>query len=524
MKRGYSVSTVLILLLILSQGTRAQVFRSQFNFASEIKCDKYRSHSLFSNTDSLLKHKAHQERLRSSVEGDLICDSSIVETWDINSLQWVKSIKQVQITYQTGGNKLFVYNWYRWDKNSGTWQHDSKSEITYDANGYQIMYVGCHWDPVINEWAFGYKSTYSYDSNGVTGYCEYRWDAKARFWVPWGKSETTYDLNKSTSTTSWWNQNTNQWVLWEKYESTYNNNKLKTLSLVYTWNDLSNNWVFSNKTEQSWDDLGRNTMFFHSIWNVIGNQWDSILKSETSYDLSGNNSIKLTYIKDEANGGLILQSKYESEYDNNSKLIHEEGYTWDKSVNEWKYQSKTDYAYDPNGYRTLFDSYSWDNSTGSWINNIKIEDTYDTKGNVTLEVRSRTDHVTGEYIGESRLECVFDASGNQLSYQSFEWDWERNQFVFYEKGTSYYSGHSTGSELPHVINVYPNPAREYIVFDIVDPSDSAVAEIFDYHGKKVLEQKLPYPSEIYVNNLPRGLYFYRVKSAGKVYKGKIILQ
>ena len=36
------------------------------------------------------------------------------------------------------------------------------------------------------------------------------------------------------------------------------------------------------------------------------------------------------------------------------------------------------------------------------------------------------------------------------------------------------------------INIYPNPAKEYIVFDLTNISSSSTVELFDMQGKKVL--------------------------------------
>jgi hypothetical protein len=76
---------------------------------------------------------------------------------------------------------------------------------------------------------------------------------------------------------------------------------------------------------------------------------------------------------------------------------------------------------------------------------------------------------------------------------------------------------------PEKLNVYPNPAKEYIVFDITNISNSAIVELFDNQGKKVLEQKLSVTGQIFISNLAKGLYLYRINNNGTIYKGKIII-
>jgi hypothetical protein len=74
------------------------------------------------------------------------------------------------------------------------------------------------------------------------------------------------------------------------------------------------------------------------------------------------------------------------------------------------------------------------------------------------------------------------------------------------------------------INIYPNPAKEYMVFDITNISSSATVELFDIQGKKVLEQKLPENRQVSVSSLPKGLYLYRLNDRDNIYKGKITLE
>ena len=74
------------------------------------------------------------------------------------------------------------------------------------------------------------------------------------------------------------------------------------------------------------------------------------------------------------------------------------------------------------------------------------------------------------------------------------------------------------------INIYPNPAKEYIVFDITNISSSAKVELFDLQGKKVLEEKLSENKQISISNLPKGLYLFKVKDSRNIYKGKIAVE
>jgi Leucine-rich repeat (LRR) protein len=74
------------------------------------------------------------------------------------------------------------------------------------------------------------------------------------------------------------------------------------------------------------------------------------------------------------------------------------------------------------------------------------------------------------------------------------------------------------------ISVYPNPATAFFTFDLKNISESAMVELFDLQGKKVLEQKLSENKQISVSNLPKGLYMYKINNGGKLYTGKIAVE
>jgi hypothetical protein len=104
--------------------------------------------------------------------------------------------------------------------------------------------------------------------------------------------------------------------------------------------------------------------------------------------------------------------------------------------------------------------------------------------------------------------------------------WVINQWVKKSRATSWYSTQTSGINnlSDNTLHVYPNPAREFIVFDLTDISGSAIAEVFDIQGKMVLEQKLYGNRKMSVSHLSKGLYLYKVTNSGNIYTGKLIIE
>jgi hypothetical protein len=81
---------------------------------------------------------------------------------------------------------------------------------------------------------------------------------------------------------------------------------------------------------------------------------------------------------------------------------------------------------------------------------------------------SKVNQLKSAFTGVQKLDSTIYAS----------WDITTSQWVGTSKTSYYYSEHN--SEIPaEYINVYPNPASEYIVFYINNISESATVEIFN---------------------------------------------
>lgn len=170
---------------------------------------------------------------------------------------------------------------------------------------------------------------------------------------------------------------------------------------------------------------------------------------------------------------------------------------------------------------------SWAKTSGQWVTSMKYEQTSYAKGNNTLTTHKwyQWDKNTNQWVYHSKSEYTYDVNGTNILFIYYQWDKTNSRWIFNTKSTSYYSEHSSLPEISEqFINVYPNPATEYIVFDIINISDSAIVEIFDNQGKKVLEKKLSSTGEISIRNMGKGLYLYRLNNSGNVYTGRIIIE
>jgi hypothetical protein len=344
---------------------------------------------------------------------------------------------------------------------------------------------------------------------------------------------TTQIASKRDASTSW------NWLNTNKTETTVDANGKTTLEISYTWSGGA--WVGSFRMEFTFDGSGNMTSNSTYMWNIGTSQWDGIAKTvwtytgsiltlSTGYDWSGGAWVTADKTEYTYSGGVLSQditsnwtggawvTAEKTDYTfTGGKLTLVITSNWTGGV--WVNFSKSEYTFDVNGNQTLSISYTWSGS--AWVNSIKTESTY-ASGKITMT--SIYNWSVSVWVGLLKNDYTYGVS-NGLNYTVTEGSgWVINQWAKMSRSTSWYSGGTTSINKfsEKNIRVYPNPAREFIVFDLTDISESAIAEIFDILGKKVLEQRLSENKQISVSNLPKGLYIYKLKNSGIIYTGKIL--
>jgi len=358
--------------------------------------------------------------------------------------------------------------WESYDSTTGQFVVLSETVYTYDANGKastDIFYYRIN-----SKWIASLKNVYTYDDQGnVT-------------------SDIYYYLDEGGN-----------WNIYENREYTYDDKGNVILDMIY-W-DLDDHIKQGKKYEYIYDVNGNMTFDIRFNWDITTSQWVNFGRTIYTYDANGNMTIKIYY------------SWYQL-------------YDWDITPHVWMLLYKGEFQYDINGNMTLgFDSY-WNDSTKQWYIDQKYEYTYDANGNMT-SLNTYTVGTTSQYENYFKYENTYNVNGNITSQIYYNWYESINQWVTGNNKTFYYSEHNT-TLVPMTpereVSVYPNPASEYILFDLTAISESAIVELFDLQGKKVLEQKLSENKRISVNNLRKGLYLYRLNDSGYIYKGKILVE
>jgi hypothetical protein len=384
----------------------------------------------------------------------------------------------------------------------------SKSAFLYDDNGNNTLHTQFDWDADMNEWFKAFETEYDYDGNGNLTHL--------------------MDMYRDFD---------GKWVGYENIEYVYDVNEKLTQRKDYLWVDSTGTWVDGTLTEYTYDTDGSLEQSITSQW--IEDQW-------------------------------VVQSKSDFTYDNNGILLQSIGSLWEND--EWKIGWKDDYTYDNNGDLTQLSVSQY--FISEWIEALKYEYTYDTDGNMTLESETWYDIFEQTWTLLLTIEYVFDNNGNMIEMINTDYDWEEKYksefnfnndysrenllvpYIFTIEFPELFNHMVTGSEgfiwneatqqwismgtstlhySDHIVSgipgntttdikIYPNPASDFIYFELSDNSDDATVEIFDMQGRKVVIQEISGKQQISVSHLDKGLYIYKLVQNGIAQSGKIMIE
>ena len=159
--------------------------------------------------------------------------------------------------------------------------------------------------------------------------------------------------------------------------------------------------------------------------------------------------------------------------------------------------------------------YNWDESTSQWVGYYKDEYTYDLAFAISDLILPPFD-----LIEIFHLDVIANKPIDWIVYY-----FSNNTWVEHMERTYYFSENAVDvSDLMEAgIKVFPNPATDFIAFDMDNSSATATIEMFDLQGRKVLYQVVN-DKNISVSHLAKGLYMYKIQNNDRVYNGKIVVE
>lgn len=472
--------------------------------------------------------QAQSNALKSALESSQKLDSTIIEKWSITNMQWEIEGK-LEYTYNDKGFVLMsVEN--SWDENNKQWLFAEKTAYTYDEYGNTTLYLNYDWDANTNQWIYYSKWGYRYDSHGNRELKEvYTWDLANSYWHGFFISESTFD-EAGRLTSNWssntWDHSTMQWRSLNKNVYEYDSNGNYLTSNYFERQDETSDWEWKKRRDYYYDENEDLIQIKEYSRTDAESEWVFTANTLYTFDTEHRTLTYIVYDWDFSNEVWKTSVDYEYDYDAYGNLILSARYS---NAQGRQIQSMSEYQYDSNGNNLYLRSrsWSWNYSTNEneLMSDYFYENEYNTEGQLTLTTSKNWYLSSNEWSG-SKSEITYDYQGNRSQSVNYQWNNSLELWILDDRYTYYYSDQVISSvSLPIGINeikTYPNPASDYVVFDVGAPS--AIVQLFDMQGKKVLSQALLETKQIDVSGFKRGVYFYKIIYAGKSFSGKIIIK
>lgn len=372
-------------------------------------------------------------------------------------------------------NKVSLRDGYQWDDTDGwklivryLWGYDINDNITERT---QLV----SWSPASNSFSNGSKWNNTYVNNQIvetviTGL------NPAQVWGNSEKNVFSYDAN--------WNQNE---------------------MITYHWDN--GQWNFYSKKVSTYDQNNNIVSSTESIY--MNGAWDPWHVVEYVYN-SNNELVQLTG-SDYSTGVLDYEYQFNYSYLPNGLLDEREMFSWEN--NSWEPKNKWDSDFDALLNRTQYSIY-FGNGSSNWRLNSEYVYVYN---NAFPYSELMETHLFNEY--ESRHQRLVDTF-KRANLSSGEKEIELIRDYYWSEFVP--TSVENPMETLQKIAVFPNPAEDYIQFELPQSGKPATVDLFNANGAFIVRRRL-INDRMQLPQLSDGYYFYRIKQGQKNYSGKFLI-
>ena len=425
------------------------------------------------------------KKLKKHLNFDYTTMEQIDQVWNWEDSIWVNTMKEIN-TYDESGN-LTEYIYQEWIQSE--WIDLWRNVYSYDDNGNLIIDAHQQWNG--SEWVDYRISYYTYDNDGneIEVY-----DIKGGAYNWKVISEYDDNSNLTLRLEQYWHND--EWLNASQESYTYDNDGHLIESLSQMWENSE--WVNEYNYHYEYDLNGNLTEKVTKFW--LNSTWTDVGKATYVYDANGNQTEELTqgWINEE----WLNMEKYLSEYDVHGNLTAFITQYWYDTY--WQNMNKDSYIYNEAGNQIEKLYQSW--SDPDWINRDKYTTTYDETGKKTEYLFQRWSRSSSIWENQKRTTYVYDPA------------------LFLEGEVREISTYALSSRN------YPNPFNPSTIIEFYLPvSDHVRIDIFTIsgqHARTILNKSLSkglHKVEYNAQNLPSGVYFYRLYSGDLQTSGRMIL-
>ena len=451
-----------------------------------------------------------------------------------------------------------------------------KYEYEYNSFGSITSQIEYNYISVIQQWQNLRKQEYQYNTLGdLTQFTYSFWNQSTNQWDITRQGRSIYNsLNQlALHLNLIWSNSISGIDTSSKTEYTYNQSgdiesKIQTIK-----EPIPNIWTPSNKEEYYYDQFQQDTLYQYSDWDSLNSQWVMIGQMKNTYNSNGTHASHTEFSFDDTLLVWYLDRKNFITYNSSGKITKDSAVTWDENLQIIKNFRLNTYQYTPNGdlqeislqywnlnqmnwysqghFRNYFTqtvldssiSRIWNPTTQVLENNDKTEYESQQNGAFTLKKRYYWNLNSQKWKASEMNEYNYDLGvpKSKLIHPD-----KYNAYDFLLDSTSYYQTTSTSSGwttkksnttfysplTPNSIldaeqisvSIYPNPATDFIQFDIKNSKKNLPIFIYNIEGQLLISQLINSDGRINISSFSNGNYVYSILVNGQLVSGKILKQ
>lgn len=470
---------------------------------------------------------------------------------------------------------------YEWQTRDSSWVIHDSSTYRYTSTGMLNEDMDYRIEGTADSLIPRRMTTYDYNEKDlVTAEENFIWFPEVKTWMADDKFEWQYNEAGDVILENYFARydEDNELDLIQRIEYEYDDEGNQTVKLTYAYNSASATLLPSTKSLDEYNTFGIVTLHRQfSFYNDV-ETWVEVSRIERECNNEGKVIEQTTYIKPDSE----LIPKWKDMivyYADDGRVKEKVSMDWDADSLVWNNNDRRLYIYDDTNNTLQFTYYrwkpdenavdwtpylreliyfnergqisngiyfNWDQSAEMWWEIEKIEFTYDHEENMTLQLMLQKDKYnnTWDSVAMNAYSFSYDARLNEIlipfslgelpdfftgmltESTEYVWDDEMNQWEGkYRYNFNYSMPDFTDNVLRVVssLNVYPNPASQYIIFDLEDRSP-VLLDLYTTGGKKILTVSGYSGDQINVDHLKSGLHIYHLRTKKTSYSGKLLIR
>ncbi len=299
-------------------------------------------------------------------------------------------------------------------------------------------------------------------------------------------------------------------------------------ALIYSWD--GSNWNVAGKLTFTYDSNGNVTQELFQAW--AGVTWVPYQRKTITITTNSGNEIH-EILKEQYDVGTFSWknvSRDVYEFDSSGKLIRHETYEWDDVSSSWVGNQKRLITYTTTGNTLSIEGivYTWNNSTNTWNTDPfnKFVDNYDT--NVPFSDVSWPDEINHLDTEERIWLNIYTKYFQLPQYKfidSYAYEYVSNSWNLLSYRVYYYASSMKVAQIPSdKVKIYPNPAQTHVFVELSGMPEKTTFELYDLTGRKILQTEFTDQTRVDIQQLPAGIYSYKLFNEKGQAQGKLLVE